>query len=326
MPAVGAYLRALRERQGVSIDEIARSTRVLHHYLEALESDDLASLPAPVFAKGFIRAYCQALGVPADEAITLYEQRTAHMERRTVHLEQRTDHVRERVTVAPAPLPASPPPPSLLPPPAPAQQAQAAAIERRDSRSRGAVLISFVLLVVMGAALYALTMALQSGRDDVDGATATPVTATQAMHPVQAPTPEPATTEPAQAPVAAQPPKQQPHLVPPAVAPTVSAAAVAPTPSVTLAPAAASGPIVSPYRLVARTTETTWIRVRTEDGRTTEETIPPDEVREWVSNGPFVLTIGNAGGVSLELNGRPVPRLGPSGAVISRVVLPPDVR
>src|SRR4029453_14971041 len=109
MPAVGAYLRALRERQGVSIDEIARSTRVLHHYLEALESDDLASLPAPVFAKGFIRAYCQVLGVPADEAITLYEQGAAHTERRT-------GHVRERVTVAPAPLPPAPPPPPPLPP------------------------------------------------------------------------------------------------------------------------------------------------------------------------------------------------------------------
>src|SRR5262245_5459495 len=119
MPAVGAYLRALRERQGVSIDEIARSTRVLHHYLEALESDDLASLPAPVFAKGFIRAYCQALGVPADEAITLYEQRAVHSERRPVHLEQRTSHVRENVKAPPAPLPPPPSPPTLLPPPAP---------------------------------------------------------------------------------------------------------------------------------------------------------------------------------------------------------------
>jgi cytoskeleton protein RodZ len=189
------------------------------------------------------------------------------------------------------------------------------------------VLISFVLLVIMGAALYAVTMALQSGRDETDGATTTQVAATQSPEPVQAPTPEPATTEPAQAPVAAQPPKPQPHAAPPAVAPTVSAAAVAPpTPSVTPAPASASGPIVSPYRLVARTTETTWIRVRTEDGRTTEETIPPNEVREWVSNGPFVLTIGNAGGVSLELNGRPIARLGGSGAVISRLVLPPDVQ
>ena len=31
-------------------------------YLEALEADNMTSLPAPVFAKGFIRAYCQALG------------------------------------------------------------------------------------------------------------------------------------------------------------------------------------------------------------------------------------------------------------------------
>jgi cytoskeleton protein RodZ len=107
----------------------------------------------------------------------------------------------------------------------------------------------------------------------------------------------------------------------------VSAAAIAPpTPSsVTPAPGSTAS-VASPYRLVARTTETTWIRVRTEDGRTTEETIPPNEVREWVSNGPFVLTIGNAGGVSLELNGRPVPRLGASGAVISRLVLPADVQ
>ena len=337
MPAVGAYLRALRERQGVSIDEIARSTRVLHHYLEALESDDLASLPAPVFAKGFIRAYCQALGVPPEEAITLYDQRaalivrrTSPVEQRTGHVEQRTGHVRERVTVAPAPSPPPPPPPlspSLLPPPTPAQQAQVAAVERRDSRSRGAVLISFVLLVVMGAALYAVTMALQSGRDETDSPAATQVAATPAPEPVQARTPEPPTTEPAPAPVAAPPSKQPPQPAPPAVAPSVSAAAVAPpTPPVTPAPVAASNPIASTYRLVARTTETTWIRVRTEDGRTTEETIPPNEVREWVSNGPFVLTIGNAGGVSFELNGRPVPRLGASGAVISRMVLPADVR
>src|SRR5712664_2994270 len=217
MSAVGAYLRDLRERQGISLEELSRSTRVLHHYLEALESDDLASLPAPVFAKGFIRAYCQALGVSADEAIALYDQRAGH--------------VRERVTVAPAPPP--PPPPSLLPPPTPVHQAQVAAAERRGSRGRGAVLISFVLLVVMGAALFAVTMALQSGHDEGDGTAATQVAAI--------PAPEPA-----------QPPVPEPPAAPPSVSPTVSAAAVSPpTPaSVAPAPVSASGPIVSPYRLV----------------------------------------------------------------------------
>src|SRR4029077_12349983 len=96
MPAVGAYLREIRERQGISIDEIARSTRVLHHYLEALESDDLASLPAPVFAKGFIRAYCQALGVAPHEGSPLYAQPAAPTERRAPHIEGRTAPIERR--------------------------------------------------------------------------------------------------------------------------------------------------------------------------------------------------------------------------------------
>src|SRR4029453_4155431 len=82
----------------------------------------------------------------------------------------------------------------------------------------------------------------------------------------------------------------------------------------------------SPYRLVARTSEATWIRVRTDDGRNTEESIPAGEGREWVSNRTFILTVGNAAGVSFELNGRPVPPLGGRGAVIPRLVLPPETR
>jgi hypothetical protein len=74
---------------------------------------------------------------------------------------------------------------------------------------------------------------------------------------------------------------------------------------------------------VARTSEATWVRVRLGDGRVVEGTIAPNEVREWVSNQPFVLTVGNAGGIRLELNGRALPSLGARGAVISRIVIPP---
>jgi hypothetical protein len=106
-------------------------------------------------------------------------------------------------------------------------------------------------------------------------------------------------------------------------------AAAAPTPaapSSTAAAVAAARGLAAPYRLIARTTETTWMRVRTEDGRTSEETIPANEIREWISNSPFVITIGNAGGVSLELNGRMIPRLGSSGSVVNRLVLPSDTQ
>lgn len=360
MPAVGAYLRELRERQGVSLDEISRSTRVLHHYLEALESDNLTSLPAPVFAKGFIRAYCQALGIAPDEALAMYDQKVGQSRTpgslapppRVTQPPRPAPHAGPIVAPRPVPVPKS-----VQPPPAPAHHVPAPApvsapehvpvsaveravaaeravvertverapVERRESRSLGTVLISFVLLVVLGAALFAVTTTLQSGRDAVDAGASVQVAPPSTSVAVLTSAPEPAQSEPAPPPqplVAAQPPKQSP-VAPPGPPQTPSTPTAAPP---SPAPSQAASAIVAPYRLVARTTETTWIRVRTEGGRTSEETIPANEVREWVSNGPFVLTIGNAGGVSLELNGQPVPRLGASGAVISRMVLPPDVQ
>jgi cytoskeleton protein RodZ len=82
--------------------------------------------------------------------------------------------------------------------------------------------------------------------------------------------------------------------------------------------------VSAPYRLIARTTAPTWLRVRTDDGRQVDETIPAGQVREWISNRPFTLTIGNAGGLKLELNGRTLPALGAPGAVITRLVVPSE--
>ncbi|MGH7333093.1 MAG: DUF4115 domain-containing protein [Candidatus Rokuibacteriota bacterium] len=57
-----------------------------------------------------------------------------------------------------------------------------------------------------------------------------------------------------------------------------------------------------------------------------EETIPAGAVREWVSNQPFKLRIANAGGVTLELNGRVLPPLGARGTTVHRLVLPAEPR
>jgi cytoskeleton protein RodZ len=313
MASLGAYLRELRERQGMSIDELSRATRVLHHYLEALESDDYRSLPAPVFARGFIKAYCQAVGVPPDEAIGLYEQHILPRRRET---------------------------PSLVAPPPPDQQVRAAAAEQRQGRSRSAVLVSFVSLVVLGAALYAVHLGLQTG-PDADSRPPVEIAAAprparhtataEALVTTPAPAaPAPATAQPASAaqpaPVMPAPPvapaQRQPSVQPGATIPSASPPGVAATGGAISPTAVSSG---SPYRLVARTTETTWISVRTQDGRMiSEETIPAGQVREWVSNRPFVVSIGNAGGVALELNGQVFPQLGPSGAVIRRLTLPSE--
>jgi cytoskeleton protein RodZ len=338
MSSVGAYLRGLRERQGMSVDELSRATRVLHHYLEALESDDLAALPAPVFTKGFIRAYCQAVGVAPDEALQFYDRGAG----------RRPEPPKVPIVAAP-PIIASAPEPDDFPPIV--TRVAASQSEPRESRSRGTLLVSVILLVVLGAAFFAVTMTLRSSRDG-DGAPSERAAlpepppadessvATQAGAPVESFAPAPVAALPAASPPAIAPtPKPAPSAAPSLPAPTsvpatpvppaLPAASSAPTTVSTVSPASGTaGPAArnpaAPYRLIARTTETTWMRVRTEDGRTSEETIPANEIREWISNGPFIITIGNAGGVSLELNGRPVPRLGASGSVITRLVLPSD--
>jgi cytoskeletal protein RodZ len=260
MPPVGAHLRQLREARGVSLEEIARATRVNSSYLQALEADDHASLPVPVFTRGFIRAYCQALGEPPEQSLALYDGRgeAAAPVASATHAAPST-----AVPARPAGTPRS------TSEPAP--------------RNRGPVLVSFVLLVVLGVALFAVTLLLQSGRESAEDRRAARTPPRTAEAPPSAP-----------------------------AAPAMSAAPAVPPP----APAG--------YRLVARAVETTWLRVRTEDGNTTEETIPAGQTREWFSKGPFTLTVGNAGGVNLEVNGKALPPLGASGVVIPRIVVPPE--
>jgi cytoskeleton protein RodZ len=314
MASLGAYLRGLREKRGTSLEEIARSTRVAGRYLESLEAEDYGALPDPVFTRGFIRAYCQLFGVAPDEALALYDQR-------------------EGAPPPPAPSSARVAAAKRSGRPKPAATAAAGPVtDAEEPRRPGAVLISFVLLVVLGLALFAVTLMIQPSRDAERRAATRSVPESRAPDPpvaVTAPAPPPAPANVPAAPVTPAPAATRPPapVAPRAVESARPAAAVgATTPAPAPGTTAAMATFTSPYRLVARAVEPTWIRVRTEDGRSTEETLPAGEVREWVSNRPFVLTVGNAGGITLELNGRALPSLGASGAVISRLVVPAEAR
>ena len=71
-----------------------------------------------------------------------------------------------------------------------------------------------------------------------------------------------------------------------------------------------------------RAIEPTWVRVQTDEGRIAEELLPAGASREWAAEHRFLLTIGNAGGVELTLNGKALPPLGAKGTVIQRLELP----
>ena len=68
----GGWLRRQRELRQVSLREIADVTKISIRYLEALEDDRFDVLPAPVFAKGFLREYARYVGLDPDEVVNTY--------------------------------------------------------------------------------------------------------------------------------------------------------------------------------------------------------------------------------------------------------------
>ncbi len=63
----GPFLRHLRTSRGLELQAIERITRIRPALLAALEEGDASRLPEPVFVRGFVIAYAQALGLPDPE-------------------------------------------------------------------------------------------------------------------------------------------------------------------------------------------------------------------------------------------------------------------
>ncbi len=68
----GEELRRERLIREVSLEEISAATKISMRLLSALEKSDVTRLPAPVFTRGFIRAYARHLGIDPDEMVNAY--------------------------------------------------------------------------------------------------------------------------------------------------------------------------------------------------------------------------------------------------------------
>ena len=76
------------------------------------------------------------------------------------------------------------------------------------------------------------------------------------------------------------------------------------------------------HTLVARAHESTLVWIRPEDGAAQQEVLEPGTVRRWRSPGRFTVTVGDAGGLSLELDGVTLPPLGDRGQIVRDLMLP----
>lgn len=59
-------LRERREERGLTIDDLARTTKISKPVLRALEASDVRHLPADIYTRGFVKAYAQEVGLDAE--------------------------------------------------------------------------------------------------------------------------------------------------------------------------------------------------------------------------------------------------------------------
>ena len=66
---LGEILRQARERQALTLEEVARRTKLPRRHLEALERNSLAGLPPGMYQRAEVRAYADAIGLDPQAAL-----------------------------------------------------------------------------------------------------------------------------------------------------------------------------------------------------------------------------------------------------------------
>jgi cytoskeleton protein RodZ len=68
----GLMLRRAREARHLSLEHVARATKIPKSTLAAIEASDVLHLPAAIYTRGFVKAYAQEVGLDPDETATAY--------------------------------------------------------------------------------------------------------------------------------------------------------------------------------------------------------------------------------------------------------------
>ncbi|MDF0643331.1 MAG: DUF4115 domain-containing protein [Nitrospira sp.] len=312
MESIGDFFKQVRETKGLTIDEVASKTRIRSDFVRALEEGNFAKLPDQVFARGFVRSYARSLGLDEEDAIHRFIQSAG------AFYEKQDE--KERLK---------------------ARQVQE---ERKRQANRKAV------AVAIGIAIITLVFLLSREQSTVLVRRPAMDLPPAAGKRTSAPAPEARDgapkTEPEPLPASAPPSKSKPADTPPPAPPkteTSSPRASSPAPAVAAtqpvplavpppAPIGSDGPLggisleaapdaTDQLVLDLEATELSWVVIQIDGGSPQEALLRPGEKAKWKGQDQFVLTLGNAGGVKAELNGKPQKPFGPSGKVARDIVL-----
>jgi cytoskeleton protein RodZ len=301
MIPVGETLRRERLRRNLSLEQISREIKIAPRMLEAIEAEQFDKLPGGVFAKSFVRQYARMLGLDEEQLATEVQH-----------------------TLTPEPAEAEPSEKFGAPK---APKIQVAPMAEWESvggdRKRTAWLPALALVVLVMLVCSAVYTWWQRSRRQPE-----PVTIAQQTQPQPPAAPAPGSEAP---PPAAAPPTAEPQPAPASARPEPAASApqeAAPSessrndtpptlPQAQPQPPAAAAP-ANPnanVRVQLTAEEPTWIRVTSDGKYVFSGTLEAKQSRTVEAAGTVGLRLGNAGGVGVTLNGKPLGPIGPKGQI-----------
>jgi cytoskeletal protein RodZ len=283
MTSIGETLRRERLKRNLELGPIAQELRISSRFLEAIEAGQFDKLPGGVFTRSFIVQYARLLGIDEEEI--------AGELRRTL------DPPPEVPEFVEAPKPADS---AIRVPRVEEWEGVGKSRFRWSSSLSAAALVVAVMLVCSG--LYAWwqhTRRLAPAHESPPVAAVPPAPSPAAMQPP----PSPADGSSA-APTATQPPSGTPVPAPSTERPAPPAAP----------PVPASNPNAA-VRVELTADEPVWLLARNDGKYFFSGTLGARESRTFEAASTVLLRLGNAGGVTITLNGKPVGPVGPKGQV-----------
>ena len=293
MESIGDFFRHVRETKGLTLDDVASKTRIHPDFLIALEEGNFTKLPDQVFAKGFVRSYARSLGLDEDDAMrrfegsagVFYDKQAAREQLRQQQAEDERRRKTNRKVVAAA---------------------------------TGVAMLGLILLITREQSSLT-SRHLSTDSSHTAGRGSQPTNRTEKK--------ETALVERAEKPMdGADPIESRTMLSSQTTAHSIQPDAAGPLPpsvggDAVVVPAPAELLSDGPMVLDLEALELTWVVVQVDGGSPLEALLRPGERVRWKGSDRFMLTLGNAGGVRVELNGKVQGPFGSTGKVARDIVL-----
>lgn len=308
MDSLGTFFREAREAKDLTLEQVGAITRIQESYLQAIEEENFHMLPQKVFTKGFVRTYAQMLGLDEEEALRRFSAVAGSYYQKEEEEHQQVIKREEE--------------------------------DRKGKANRNAVIIlTGVILVGLVFILPNEQSPSPTSFQEQKSKTASDFS----TQPADEPEAGQAVSSEAQNPTSSLNVEEAPFPVTPVskTVPTPSGGTqLDPGPVEVVEEASVAPPVRvvrtmrspfepgmgeqdGPLMLELEALEITWVVVRSDDREPHEALLQPGERALWRAHDRFFLTLGNAGGVKVTLNGEPRGPFGERGTVIRDLEIKP---